>query len=198
MLARQVVLLTPPKSSHPSQLLSRQQPAPVSPLAATLMSLPASVANKRLTAELSPLDATLTKNMGEGKRLWLSRYYRRAILLLAHTLCLRAFVAAASYILRTFPSSVSRKSFACHSCENTGGVRVFFPFWNDSFPSVLPCLRGRSFLNRRCNDFANALAQRRHIFFAKSFRLDGVMQMNRNFRRPQHPVARPVMLKRSH
>src|SRR6266852_5892384 len=30
------VLLTPPKSSHPSQLLSRQQYDPVSPLAATL------------------------------------------------------------------------------------------------------------------------------------------------------------------
>ena len=30
----------------------------------------------------------------------------------------------------TLPSSVSRKSFACHSYENTGGVGVFFPFWN--------------------------------------------------------------------
>ncbi len=35
-----------------------------SPLAATLMDLPASVANKRLTKELNPLDATLTKNRG--------------------------------------------------------------------------------------------------------------------------------------
>src|SRR5712664_3879881 len=66
MLARQVVLLTPPKSSYPSELLSRQQSAPVSALAATLMDLPASVANKGLTAGLSPLDATLTKNKGEG------------------------------------------------------------------------------------------------------------------------------------
>src|SRR6266852_1314171 len=38
--------------------------SPVSPLAATLMDLPASVANKRLTVGLSPLDATLTKNRG--------------------------------------------------------------------------------------------------------------------------------------
>src|SRR5229473_1388727 len=37
MLARQVVLLTPPRSSYPSELLPRQQPAPVSPLDATLM-----------------------------------------------------------------------------------------------------------------------------------------------------------------
>src|SRR5882672_7688915 len=66
MCARQVVLLTPPKSSHPSLLLSRQHLVHVSPLAATLMNLPASVANKRLTAELTPLAATLTKNRGEG------------------------------------------------------------------------------------------------------------------------------------
>jgi len=32
----------------------------------------------------------------------------------------------------TLPSSVSCKSFACHSYENTGGVGVFFPFWNSS------------------------------------------------------------------
>jgi hypothetical protein len=37
---------------------------PLSPLSATLMGLPASVANKRLTAQLNPLDATLTKNRG--------------------------------------------------------------------------------------------------------------------------------------
>src|SRR5580700_2912667 len=66
MLARQVVLLTPPTSSHPTQLLSRQQSVSVSPLAATLMDLPASVANKRLTPRLNPLDATLTKNGGWG------------------------------------------------------------------------------------------------------------------------------------
>jgi|SRR5712692_4805533 len=38
--------------------------APVTPLAATLTDIPASVANKGLTSELSPLDATLTKNRG--------------------------------------------------------------------------------------------------------------------------------------
>src|SRR6266571_1875590 len=66
MPARQVVLLTPLESPHPKALLSSQQPAPISPLAATLMDSPASVANKRLTVELSPLDATLTKNTGGG------------------------------------------------------------------------------------------------------------------------------------
>ena len=36
----------------------------LSPLPATLVNLPASVANKRLTSWLSPLDAILTKNRG--------------------------------------------------------------------------------------------------------------------------------------
>src|SRR5712692_7773055 len=75
MRPRHAVLLTPSnlcafarflreESSHPTQLLSRRHSVRVSPLAATLMDLPASVANKRLTVGLSPLDATLTKNRG--------------------------------------------------------------------------------------------------------------------------------------
>ncbi len=66
MPARHVVLLTPSEFSVATQLLSRQHFVRVSPLAATLMDLPASVANKRLAAELSPFDATLTKNRGVG------------------------------------------------------------------------------------------------------------------------------------
>src|SRR6266403_1277271 len=38
----------------------------LSPLGATLMGPRVSVANKRLTAKLNPLNATLTKNRGEG------------------------------------------------------------------------------------------------------------------------------------
>src|SRR6266849_6284300 len=53
-------------SSHPNPLLSRRHFAPISPLDATLMDLAASVANKRLTAWINPLDATLTKNPGGG------------------------------------------------------------------------------------------------------------------------------------
>jgi|HubBroStandDraft_4_1064222.scaffolds.fasta_scaffold30832_2 hypothetical protein len=64
MLARQVVLLTPQNSSHPQSLLSRQHNVRISPLFATLIDLPASAANKRLTSNLNPLDATLTKNTG--------------------------------------------------------------------------------------------------------------------------------------
>src|SRR5580704_4329878 len=64
MLAHPAVLLTPSKSSRPTQLLSLQHSARVSPLAATLTNLPASIANKRLTQSLNPLDSTLTKNRG--------------------------------------------------------------------------------------------------------------------------------------
>src|SRR6267378_6374805 len=64
MCARQAAPFSPPNLSHPLALLSRQQCAPVSPLAATLMDLLASVAYKRLTAGLTPLNATLTKNRG--------------------------------------------------------------------------------------------------------------------------------------
>jgi hypothetical protein len=64
MLDHQVVLLTLPKSSRPPQLLSYNNTAPITPLTATLIDIPASVANKRLTACVTPLDATLTKNIG--------------------------------------------------------------------------------------------------------------------------------------
>jgi hypothetical protein len=67
MLARQVVLLTPSKSSHLVQLLYRQHIARVSPLNATLMNSPVSAANKRLTVWLSPLDSALTRNRGVGE-----------------------------------------------------------------------------------------------------------------------------------
>src|SRR6266851_4148429 len=50
-------------TSLPHYFLS---PSSLSPLAATLMDPPASVANKRLTVWLNPLDATLTKNTGGG------------------------------------------------------------------------------------------------------------------------------------
>ena len=48
------------------QLLTFDPPSPLSPLDATLMHTPASVANKRLTPWLNPLDATLTKKRGRG------------------------------------------------------------------------------------------------------------------------------------
>jgi len=48
----------------------------LSPLAATLMTSPISVAFKELTGSLSPLDSTLTKNRGVGV-LWLTCILQR-------------------------------------------------------------------------------------------------------------------------
>ena len=66
IFGRHVVLLAPPKSSHPRSLLPGQHLRLISLLDATLMKLPVSVANKGLTVWLSLLDATLTKNTGVG------------------------------------------------------------------------------------------------------------------------------------
>ena len=68
---------------------------------------PASVANKRLTARLSPLDATLTKNGGarpSNQILFLCPGPRSPV--------------PASRLPYALPSSVSRNLFVCHSCEN--------------------------------------------------------------------------------
>src|SRR5882672_7914838 len=48
----------------PSGYFVASPPPPINPLAATLMGLPPSIANKRLTVWLSSLDAILTKNRG--------------------------------------------------------------------------------------------------------------------------------------
>ncbi len=72
------------------------------------MHLPASVANKRLTVELSPLAATLTKNRGWGQSGSDSPPYGAFNL--------------TSHLPYALPSSVSRKSFASRSYENSGGV----------------------------------------------------------------------------
>ena len=64
MRPRHAVHITSSKSSHHIQLLSRQHFVRVSPLAATFMVSPASVANKRLAVRISSLDATLTKIRG--------------------------------------------------------------------------------------------------------------------------------------
>src|SRR6267142_1353487 len=111
MGTRRVVLLTPPKSSHLRPLLSHQHNAPISPLVATLMNLPASVANKELTELLNPLAATLTKNRGWGV-LWLTNSHQS----LTGKKCMCKSLVFCS--LRTLPSSASRNFFACHSYEN--------------------------------------------------------------------------------
>jgi len=93
MAARQVVLLTSPNSFHLPQLLSRQQSVPVTVFGINTYSIPTSVHSRELTERLSPLDATLTRNRGEG--------------------CLRSYQYTG-----TLPRLIP---FVCHSYENCRG-----------------------------------------------------------------------------
>src|SRR6266851_2624753 len=110
MCPRQAILLTPPRSSHPSRLLSRQH-----------------------FACINPLDATLTKNTGyllQAKSFSLS-FSRCSLQLLSvpPSLC---GCRSACHLPYPLPSSVFCNSFVCSSYENTGGVGVFFPFRHSS------------------------------------------------------------------
>ena len=73
----------------------------LSSLNATLMRLPSSVANKRLTGRAKPFRRNTYTKPGGGPT-WSYHY------------------------TGTLPRLIS---FLCHSHESTGGVRVFFPFW---------------------------------------------------------------------
>src|SRR6266478_8162595 len=66
MRPRRVVLLTPSESLHPIHLLSRQHYTPTSPLSATLMDLPVSIANKRLNVLAKSFRCNTYKKQGEG------------------------------------------------------------------------------------------------------------------------------------
>src|SRR5580693_1930416 len=118
MLARQVVLLTPPTSFHPAQLLSRQQSVLVSPLAATLMNLPASVAKKRLTPNVTRLDATLTKNRG-----WASVNFPT----FQRSTC-KPVLQIALLSFHTLTNAPSRKPLRLTSLQMPGGYGGHHPF----------------------------------------------------------------------
>src|SRR6266852_9688147 len=99
---------------------------------------------------------------------------------------------------------VAAKPFRCNTYKKHGGTplkpNTLLPHASDSCPLALlsPLLSLQCFFYRRCNDFADAFAQRWHVFLRQTLGLDDVMQINRNFRRPLHPVARPVVVERPH
>src|SRR6266446_3769892 len=124
--------LIPSESSAPTQLLSRQHFVRISPLAATLMDLPASVANKRLTAELSPLAATLTKNRGVGGAPLFVRSDNDAHPEFANGGGAEGFFSGLTLLYccapRAFHNSFTTKRFRTLS-QNCRGVAQQFPFW---------------------------------------------------------------------
>jgi hypothetical protein len=88
MLARRAVLLIPPRPPVPPQLPLYKTSLPLSPLESTLLRLSPSADSKRLTKNLNPLAATLTKK-GEGgppfrPQSLSTRYYARTHILATH------------------------------------------------------------------------------------------------------------------
>ncbi len=71
---------------------------------------------------LNPVDSTSYKDIGGMGRVYLPH------LATFHHFLPTAFASRFKH-LRTLPFCLCHKSFVCHSCENTGGMGVFFPIW---------------------------------------------------------------------
>src|SRR5712691_2552756 len=135
MRPRPAVLPTPTSSSHLSPLLSRQQLPPLTPLAATLMDFPASVANKRLTTGLSPLAATLTENR-EEEGVMVNQHPPELDVWTFRRSDVAAFQRTLHSLFSLFAQRVFHNSFAFTGIrtlsENCRGVPQQFPFWNST------------------------------------------------------------------
>jgi len=112
----------------------------LSPLPATSMDLPASVANKRLMAKLNLLDATLTENTGGGLRP-LQRATRRSYL--AAALKPFPFMLLRTLLHRAKSQPLYFQAFPHSLPQNTrgGGTSSFSieapsQLWAGTFPSV--------------------------------------------------------------
>jgi hypothetical protein len=120
----------------------------VSPLECAVQSSPVTVDSKWITKKLTPLECALTKNKGGAPgQMFFPFFVPFPMFGPCDVPTVRRSVSHLPY---TLPSSVSCKSFVCRSYENTGGVGVFFPFWNSPLPNVrtlrpsdVPSLRRR-------------------------------------------------------
>src|SRR6266849_4404167 len=114
--------------------------SPVSPLAATLMDLPASVANKRLTAGLSPLDVTLTKNRGDGG-VMVNQHPPDLDVWTFRRSDVATFQRTLHSLFALFAQRASHNSFAITGIltlsNNRRVVPQLFPFWNSSLATIL-------------------------------------------------------------
>jgi len=119
MLARQVVLLTPSKSTYHQGLLFYNNSPFITYLESTLLQVLHLKGMKFFRCN------TCEKHPG-GCGLMVNQLFLRSNSSLPQT----------SHLPYTLPSSVSSNPFICHSYENTGGVGVFFPFWNSSLPHL--------------------------------------------------------------
>src|SRR5258708_16795682 len=118
MLARYAVLPSPAPASGSQVLLLSKLKAPINHAESTLLQV-------FFLKNLKPFGINTYEKQGEGSSLWLTNCSKRV--------SAGGFAGIpTSHLPYTLPSSVSRKSFLCHSYENTGGVQVFFPFRNSS------------------------------------------------------------------
>jgi len=113
-------LLNPPKSSHSSQVLSRQQSSLISPVAATTYGSPRKYCKQKTYTSGKSLGCNAYKKTRGVLVIMVNQVLRdKFTLLLPRTLCLCVFCRCCIfYSPYTLPSSVSRKSF-CSSllCE---------------------------------------------------------------------------------
>src|SRR6267154_5635067 len=86
------------------------------------------------------------KTYGKAKPFRCNTYKKRGRGAVRNDFARLGALSSSSHLPYTLPSSVSRKSFNCHSYENCRGVYQQFPLWNLSrrFPSVPPRLCGKS------------------------------------------------------
>ena len=134
MPARQVVLLTPPKSSHPRPLLSCQHFVPVSPLAATLMESPCKCCKQKSYGRAKSFRCNTYKKQGVGgpalrirqgcASCVRQRRRSRRILLQPHSFALQCTKSASQFLYsQAVPHSFSKLP-GCHpTIPNLGIVR---------------------------------------------------------------------------
>jgi hypothetical protein len=149
-LARHAVLPPPPPVSDLLKLLFYKIDYQLNYLESTLLQV-------FILENLKSFAINTYEKQGEGCQLWLTKYYKKVSFstkrltarqaslsavfphfpLFPSALCLRTSARKPIFHLPyTLPSSVSPKSFICHSYENCRGVHQQFPFWNSS-PTIL-------------------------------------------------------------
>ncbi len=113
---------SPAPTSGPQVLLFSKFKAPINHVESTLLQV-------FFLKNLKPFAITTFRETGEGVVIMVNHLLETShpFFLRSATPCLCGCPVFHSPY--TLPSSVSRKSFVCHSYENTGGVGVLFPFW---------------------------------------------------------------------
>src|SRR5258708_1176385 len=204
MLARYAVLPSPSLASGPQVLLLSKLKAQLNHPESTLLQV---LILKQLKV---PLESITFEKQGEGSRLGLKNVFKKVCgRKVRWNPSLPSSVPSSKFripqvlhlqLLRKLPGCggilpILEPLLHCHTEPAGEGSAFLFPA---TLHASLATFFPQRFLQRCRNNFADAFAQLRHIFLRQSLGLYGVVQTHRHLRWPQHPVARPVMLERSH